>query len=77
MPYQAAFATNPESKFTPFSLPLANGATLTGIAHIPFSSGVFHSSKQKPLLVGLHGGSCNAYTYDACPEYTASTRRLT
>lgn len=66
------FATNSSSLFKPFSLTLPNTATLTGIAHIP-TSGHFHSSSHKPLLIGIHGGSCSAHTWDASPQYTAST----
>lgn len=66
-------ATNPSSKFTPFSLTLANGATLTGISHIPTTNASSLGYPSRPLLVGIHGATCSAYTYDLSPAYTAST----
>lgn len=64
--------TNTDTKFKSFALRLCNGATLTGIAHIPVASVVAHQMP-KPLLVGLHGATCSAYTWDVSPSYTAST----
>lgn len=65
-----SFATNKSSRFTDFSLILANGATLTGIAHIP--PRVDFRYESRPLLVGIHGGTCTAHHYDISPDYTAS-----
>ena len=70
-PY-SAFATNPTSKFTPFSISLRNGATLTGLSYIP-SKGVLVNSKHNPLLVGIHGATCSAHNWDVSPACTAST----
>ncbi|KAF2167763.1 hypothetical protein M409DRAFT_21914 [Zasmidium cellare ATCC 36951] len=67
-----AFSTNPSSLFTPFTLRLANNAILTGITHIP-SSGLFHTSPTKPLLIAIHGATCSAHNYDINPQYNAST----
>ncbi|CAJ2504483.1 Uu.00g118770.m01.CDS01 [Anthostomella pinea] len=69
--YQRGIVTNHSSRFTPFSLKLANGGTLTGISHIPQNPTI--SYEAKPLLVGIHGGTCSAHTYDVTPEFTAST----
>ncbi|KAK4550335.1 hypothetical protein LTR36_003302 [Oleoguttula mirabilis] len=66
-------STNPTSKFKPFCLKLANGATLTGISYIPGSVFSTSASPGKPLLVGIHGATCSAYSYDVSPNYTAST----
>ena len=65
-------ATNHSTKFTPFSLPLPNNATLTGIAHIPPLTSWTQGS-QRPLIVALHGGTCTANHYDISPAYTSST----
>ena len=62
-------ATNKSSKFKDWEIQLSNGATLTGIAHIPSST---DSTKAKPLLVGIHGATCSAQIYDISPGYTAS-----
>lgn len=67
----AANKTNPSSKFEHFQLKLANGATLTGISYIPTKQPI--SSTAKPLLVGIHGATCSAYTWDVSENYTAST----
>lgn len=68
-------STNQSSKFSTFSLKLANDATLTGIAHIPpISLGTQKSPR--PLVVGLHGGTCSAYHYDITPKYTSSVSSL-
>ena len=64
-------ASNKESKFSPFSLTLANGATITGISHIPL--GISSSISVRPLIVGIHGGTCNAHNYDIDPSHTLST----
>ncbi|KAK4971595.1 hypothetical protein LTR42_007323 [Elasticomyces elasticus] len=63
--------TNSSSRFKHFSITLAHGATLTGIVHVP--TGSQPSRDTKPLLVGCHGGTCSAYTFDVSPDYTAST----
>ncbi|TKA76319.1 hypothetical protein B0A55_04201 [Friedmanniomyces simplex] len=65
-----ALITNPSSHFEHFSIKLDNGATLTGISHIPTGGSSFPNGK--PLLVGHHGATCSAYTFDTSPEYTAS-----
>ena len=65
-----SFVTNRPSKFTPFRLTLSNGAVLTGIAHLP-SKGDFRGAN-RPLVVGIHGGTCTCHNFDICPEYTAS-----
>jgi hypothetical protein len=65
-----ALPTNTSSKFTPFSLTLLNGATTTGISHIPTHSPTAPSSR--PLLIGVHGGTCTAHNFDINPSYTAS-----
>ncbi len=62
--------TNQNTKFKPFNLTLSNGATLTGIAHIP-PRDTFNSS-YLPLLVGIHGGTCTCYNYDIDTAHTAS-----
>lgn len=67
---QAAFGTNTDSRFKEFSIVLRNGATLTGIAHIPITK--YHPEGGVPLLVGIHGASCSSYHFDYSPEYTAS-----
>lgn len=66
-----SFVTNKSSRFTPFHLNLSNGATLTGISHIP-PKGDF-KYEYRPLLVAIHGGTCTSHNYDISPEYTAST----
>ena len=63
-----ATQTNHESKFSPFSFGLSNGTTVTGISFVPLEC----SSSSKPLLVGIHGGTCTSQNYDVSPEYTAS-----
>ena len=63
-----ATKTNLESKFSPFSFNLNNGTTVTGIAFVPREC----KSSPKPLLVGIHGGTCTSQNYDVNPDYTAS-----
>jgi hypothetical protein len=63
-------ATNSSSKFTPFNLTLANGATTTGISHIPIPDP--SHTKSPPLIIGIHGGTCTAYNFDINPSHTAS-----
>lgn len=63
--------TNHNTKFKAFSLTLSNGATLTGIAHVPPRE-TFNSS-HRPLLVGIHGGTCTCHNYDIDAAHTAST----
>ncbi|KAF2191673.1 hypothetical protein K469DRAFT_746166 [Zopfia rhizophila CBS 207.26] len=64
-------ATNPTSKFAPFSLPLPNNATLSGLSHIPLPS-TWTKAVPRPLIVAMHGGTCTAHHYDITPEYTSS-----
>ena len=68
--FKSIFATNTASKFKEWELTLRNGARLTGIAHVP--SQKFTGATGSPLLVGIHGATCSAYTYDITPEYSAS-----
>ena len=70
--FKSTFASNTDSKFDEWSIQLRNGATLTGIAYIPSSHGALGAAS-RPLLVGIHGGTCSAYTYDVSPSYTGST----
>ncbi|PIA93308.1 hypothetical protein CB0940_04083 [Cercospora beticola] len=70
-PVQAYEATNLNSKFTPFRLRLSNGAQVSGIAYIP-SLASDGTEIGRPLLVGIHGGTCSAYNYDASSDCTAS-----
>ncbi|KAF7195825.1 hypothetical protein HII31_02842 [Pseudocercospora fuligena] len=70
-PY-AAFATNAKTKFSPFSIKLKNGATLTGIAYLP-TTGTFSKASNKPLIIGIHGATTSAHSWDIHPDYTAST----
>ncbi|CEJ89756.1 hypothetical protein VHEMI05581 [[Torrubiella] hemipterigena] len=67
-----AVKTNLVTKFQPFSLTLANGANLTGILYLPSESSATSNSSAKPLVVGIHGATCSAYTWDVSPTYTAS-----
>jgi hypothetical protein len=62
-------ATNVSTKFTPFSLTLANGAITTGIFHIPTVSPT--PTESLPLIIALHGGTCTAYNYDIDSSHTA------
>lgn len=62
---------NRSNSFTPFTLPLANHATLTGIAHIPPLAS--WKGPHRPLIVALHGGTCSAHHYDISPHYTSAT----
>jgi len=66
-----AVSTNTDSHFKPFRLKLANGATLTGLPHV--SSRQTYNANPRPLLIGIHGATCSAYTYDLSPQYTGST----
>ena len=65
----AAIRTNTHSKFDKFTIYLPNGKTLTGISHIPAPD---PTSRSRPLLIGVHGGTCTSQYYDVSPEYTAS-----
>lgn len=67
---QKTFRTNIESRFKEFATVLENGATLTGIVHVPTAKA--DSKNGKPLLIGIHGASCSAYHFDYSPNYTAS-----
>ena len=60
----------PDSTFRPFSLTLSNGATVTGIYHIPKRS--LTAPVYLPLVVGIHGGSCFASHFDIDSKHTAS-----
>ena len=51
---------------------LGNGATLTGIAHVP-SAQDSTEAPGKPLLVGIHGATCSAYLWDVSPSHTVSS----
>ena len=63
--------TNHNTKFKPFSLTISNGAKISGIVYIP-PAGSF-ISLHKPLLVGIHGGTCTCHNYDIDEAHTAST----
>ncbi|KIW13035.1 hypothetical protein PV08_08222 [Exophiala spinifera] len=65
-------STNSNTRFTPFSLALQNGAIVTGIAHIPSMTSTTHTHS-KPLIVGIHGATCTAQNFDISEDYTAST----
>lgn len=69
--------TNSASKFKDFSIKLSNGATLTGLVFIPPTRGPYNGSSATPLLIGIHGTTCSAHTYDLSPGYTASTHSET
>ncbi|KAF2169487.1 hypothetical protein M409DRAFT_20701 [Zasmidium cellare ATCC 36951] len=60
--------TDSSSKFQPFTLTLANSATLTGRSYTPSGAG----KKNQPLLVLLHGGGCHAGYYDVDEDHTAA-----
>jgi hypothetical protein len=62
-------ATNVSTKFASFSLTLTNGATTTGIFHIPAVSPAPIDSL--PLIIAIHGGTCTAYNFDINPSHTA------
>jgi len=62
--------THPDSKFEPFSLKLSNNATITGIKHIPPPSA--NPPPFRPLMVGIHGGTCTAHNFDVDSKHTAS-----
>lgn len=66
-----AIRTNHASKFSPFSLPLANGATLTGISYIPPNL-TSTPNGARPLLVNIHGAVNTGHYYDTSPEYSGS-----
>lgn len=57
------------SKFEPFTLKLANSATLSGIAYVPSLSTLLSS---RPLLVLFHGGGCHAGYYDVDSNHSAA-----
>jgi hypothetical protein len=61
--------TNVSTKFAPFSLTLTNGATTTGISHIPAVSPA--PIDTLPLIIGIHGGTCTAHNFDIDPSHTA------
>ena len=65
----------PDSNFVPFTLPLANHAVVTGIAHIPQRTTPL-TPRLCPLVVGIHGGSCTAHHFDIDNEHTASLASL-
>jgi hypothetical protein len=66
-------ATNFSSRFSPFTLTLPNGASLSGIHYNPLPSARPFSSF-KPLLIGVHSGACSCHhELDICSQYTAST----
>ena len=62
-----SFATNPSSKFEPFSIALSNGPTLTGLFFNPFKTRS-PTGSSKPLVVGIHGVTCSAHIFDLTPE---------
>ena len=61
------------ASFKPFSLTLSNSAVITGISCCPSISGDSHVSvtSAKPLLVGVHGGTCSAEHYHIDEKHTA------
>ena len=63
--------TNHNTKFDPFSLTISNSATITGIVYIPPAEDF--TSSHKPLLVGIHGGTCTCHNYDIDVAHTSST----
>ena len=65
-----AIMTHPDSKFTPFTLPLPPGATLSGIVYVPPS--IASSSPYRPLIIAMHGAACNAHHFDVDSKHTAS-----
>src|SRR4051812_20000949 len=54
----------------PFTLTLANGATMTGLSNLPAPSST--AAKYRPLVVGLHGGSYCAAYFDVDTKHTAA-----
>ena len=65
-------ATNRSPKSTPFSLPSASNAALTGLSHVPSKpSGTKGSAL--PSVAALHDPICTAHYYDITPAYTSPT----
>jgi pimeloyl-ACP methyl ester carboxylesterase len=54
----------------PFTLTLANGGTVTGLANLPAASTT--TPRFKPLMVGLHGGSYSSAYFDVDEKHTAA-----
>ena len=54
----------------PFTLTLANGATLTGLANLPAVTST--TAKYRPLMVGLHGASYYSAYFDVDEKHTAA-----
>ena len=63
------------SSFEPFVLHLSNGAETTGLVYVPPSEASHNVSRDtaRPLIVGLHGGTCTAAFYDVSHDYSAGT----
>lgn len=69
-------ASNPHSKFSPFTLTLERNAKITGLKYIPDLSNSNRSKhdRHRPLMILIHGGSCSAHNFDVAPgPLTAST----
>ncbi|KAJ9611417.1 hypothetical protein H2200_004601 [Cladophialophora chaetospira] len=63
----------PTSKFRPFSITLANGAEVTGIASIPSAFASSSRTTGRPLLVLVHGGKCTPHHFDLSDSHTYSS----
>ncbi|KAK3306720.1 uncharacterized protein B0T15DRAFT_501348 [Chaetomium strumarium] len=55
----------------PFTLQLANGGTVTGLANLPAASPTT-TPRFKPLMVGLHGASYSSAYFDVDAKHTAA-----
>ncbi|KAK3701646.1 hypothetical protein LTR37_015397 [Vermiconidia calcicola] len=68
----AAEHPHSSASFKPFTIRLDNDAKTTGLACVPSTQAHEAGDGPRPLLVGLHGGTCTAAYFDLSPDYSAA-----